>query len=599
MKPPFYNRYLIIALVCGLLGVGIIFQMVRIRHTHFAQDLLARSENYQGVRTTIYPPRGNIYDRKGNILATNQIGYEVGIDLKFVTDPESIAFVAASLLDGVDYLDAFALASTEKRAQENRYFVLSSFVSKETIDEIQLLRANYAARRQETRSTTPSLSGLVWTPMQQRTYPEGTLAANILGFYNYFSRESAQGVFGVEEAYNRLLTGKPQTVFMPNDPYLVEALPNIEPGASLILTIDREIQKMLEDTLQQALDWSGGTGGTIIVSNPKTGEILGMAGTPFFNPNHYWKYQETFPGITPFNKAVGTAYEPGSVFKVITMAAALDSGVVDMDSTYNDASGVYWVANTWPIYNWNFGAWGIQDMTGCMRHSLNVCLVYVAIDRLGEELFYDYLHAFGFGRSTGIDLANEANYPLRLPDNNQWMILDLATNSYGQGIAVTPIQMVTAISAIANDGRMMTPHIVRSVVDQGQQYNVSPQAINNPVSAETARAITEMLSQSLEEEASVALIEGYRVSGKTGTGEIPTELGYTSNQTNASFVGWGPSDDPQFVVYVWIEKPTISPWGSEVAAPVFSDVVEQLVVLMRIPPDNIRSQIDECCVIDQ
>ena len=171
------------------------------------------------------------------------------------------------------------------------------------------------------------------------------------------------------------------------------------------------------------------------------------------------------------------------------------------------------------------------------------------------------------------------------------MSLDLATNSFGQGIAVTPIQMVAAISAIANDGKMMTPHVVRSVVDKGQQYNVSPQVINTPISAQTARDMTEMLAYSLEEEASVALVEGYRVSGKTGTGDIPTELGYTSNLTNASFVGWGPTDDPQFVVYVWIEKPTISPWGSEVAAPVFRDVVEQLVVLMRIPPDDIRMQL--------
>jgi cell division protein FtsI/penicillin-binding protein 2 len=591
MKPPFYRRYVLIALLCAIFGMATIFQMVRINYTPFAQDLMLKSENYQGVRKTIYPPRGTIYDRKGNILATNQIGYEVGIDLKYVTDPETIAFATTSLLEGLDYLQVFGLASTEKRVEENRYYVLTSYVSKEKIEELEQLKESYALRRQDSKSLTPSLSGLVWTPMQQRTYPEGTLAGNVLGFYNYFSRENAQGVFGVEEAYNRLLTGKPYTVFLPNDPYLVEALPDIDPGASLILTIDREIQKMLEDTLQEALDWSGAEGGTIIVADPKTGEILGMASTPFFDPNQYWKYQETFPGITPYNRAVGTAYEPGSVFKVITMAAALDSGVADLDSTYNDASGVYWVANSWPIYNWNYGAWGVTDMTGCMRYSLNVCLAYVAIDLLGEDLFYEYLQAFGFGRSTGIDLASEANYPLRLPDNNQWMSMDLATNSFGQGIAVTPIQMVAAISAIANEGRMMTPHVVRGVIDKGQQYNVSPQVINNPISAQTARDMTEMLAYSLEEEASNALVEGYRLAGKTGTGQIPTELGYTSSLTNASFVGWGPADDPQFVVYVWIEKPTISQWGSEVASPVFKNVVEQLVVLMRIPPDNIRMQL--------
>lgn len=590
MKPPYFTRYLIIALLFLLMGVAIVFRMIRVNYTTLAVDLLEKSVSYQGVRRVVYPPRGTIYDRTGNILATNQIAYEVGIELKSVVDPESIAFAAATLLDDVDYSHAYSLASLEKHKEENRYFVLASFVDKDVIDELEQLRQYYTNRRRESRNLTPSLSGLTWSPMMQRAYPENTLAANILGFYNYFSRESAQGVFGIEEAYNRLLTGKPQKIFMPNDPYLVEALPDIDPGASLILTIDREIQFMLEETLTEAIEWAGAEGGTIVVADPKTGEILGMASTPFFDPNQYWTYQETFPGITTYNRAVGTAYEPGSVFKVITMAAALDSGVVDLETTYNDSSGVYWVANTWPIYNWDYGAWGLHDMTGCMQHSLNVCLAYIAHERLGEDLFYQYLQAFGFGRSTGIDLASEANYPLRLPENNQWSILDLSTNSFGQGIAVTPIQMITAISSIANDGRMMTPHVVRSVIDRGQQYNVNPQVINSPVSAETARTLTEMLTVTLEREASLALVEGYRIAGKTGTGEIPTELGYTSTLTNASFVGWGPSDDPQFVVYVWIEKPTISKWGSEVAAPVFRDVVEQLVVLMRIPPDSVRLQ---------
>jgi len=588
MKPHPYIRYVIITIIFLLFGLAIIVQLVRINYTTYAKELIAKSEDYLGVNKTIYPARGTIYDRSGNILATNQIGYELGIDLKDVNDPESISFATASLLEDLDYVDIFEIANTEQHDMENRYYTISSYVSEGTILELERLEEAYALRRGETKSTKPNLDGLVWTPMQQRSYPEGILAANVLGFYNYFSRKTAQGVYGIEEAYNRLLTGKPKTIYVPNDPYLVEELPEINPGASLVLTIDREIQKMLEDTLAEAIDWSGAEGGTIIVADPETGEILGMASTPFFDPNAYWEYEETFPGITPYNRAVGSTYEPGSVFKIITMAAALDSGVVTPETTYVDSSGVYWVANTWPIYNWDGGAWGEQTMTGCMQYSLNVCLAHVAIDLLEEDLFYDYVQAFGFGRSTGIDLASEANYPLRLPDNNQWVVMDLATNSFGQGIAVTPIQMVAAVSAVANEGKMMLPHVVRSVVDQGQQYNVNTQVVNTPISAETSETLTQMLTYTLEEEASDALVEGYSVAGKTGTGDIPTEFGYTSELTNASFVGWGPSDDPKFVVYVWIEKPTISKWGSVVAAPVFHDVVEQLVVLMKIPPDDIR-----------
>lgn len=591
MKPPFYSRYVIVALVLGLLGLGIVFQMVRINYSTSAQELIAKSVDYEGFEETIYPARGTIYDRGGNILATNNVAYEVGIDLKFVTDPESIAFSAANLLD-LDYADVFRMASTPQTDEsENRYFVLASYVEEEKIIELQKLKESYAERRAEQKTATPSLSGLIWTAMEQRTYPEGELASNVIGFYNYFSRETAQGVYGLEETYNRLLTGTPEDVFMPNDPYLVEELPDINPGAGLVLTIDRDIQAMVQEELKKAIEWSGAEGGTIIVADPETGEILAMASSPFFDPNKYWTYEETFPGPTPYNRAVGDAYEPGSVFKVITMAAALDAGVVEPTTTYTDTYGVYWVENTWPIYNWDGGAWGEQTMLGCMQHSLNVCLAHVAVDLLEEDLFYQYVQAFGFGRSTGIDLAGEANYPLRLPENNQWVILDLATNSFGQGIAVTPIQMVAAVSAIANDGMMMAPHVVRSVVDDGQQYNVAPQVVSNPISAETAHTLTDMLTIALEEEASGALLDGYSLAGKTGTGEIPTELGYTSTQTNTSFVGWGPSEDPKFVVYVWLEKPSISKWGSEVAAPVFHNVVEKLVVLMKIPPDAVRFQL--------
>ena len=177
---------------------------------------------------------------------------------------------------------------------------------------------------------------------------------------------------------------------------------------------------------------------------------------------------------------------------------------------------------------------------------------------------------------------------LKLPGDSDWYEADLGTNAFGQGISVTPIQMLMAISAVANDGKMMTPRILQAVVDNNRQYNTSPQVAGTPISAETAHVLTNMLTVSLEEEASTALVEGYRIAGKTGTAEIPTPFGYTSSATNASFVGWGPVDDPQFLVYIWLEKPTSSPWGSEVAAPVFSEIVQRLVVLMDLPPDQVR-----------
>ena len=239
------------------------------------------------------------------------------------------------------------------------------------------------------------------------------------------------------------------------------------------------------------------------------------------------------------------------------------------------------------IHNWDWGAWGQQDMTGCLQHSLNVCLAWIAT-QMGANTFYQYLRDFGFGHLSGVELAGEVTGHLKLPGDGDWYVADLGTNSFGQGISVTPIQMLMAISAVANNGNMMVPHVVKSVINQDRQFEVAPQIAGTPISAQTAHTLTDMLAISLEQEASVALVEGYRVAGKTGTAEIAGEGGYTSSLTNASFVGWGPVDDPQFLVYVWLQKPTTSPWGSVVAAPVFSEVVNRLVVLMDIPPDGIR-----------
>jgi cell division protein FtsI/penicillin-binding protein 2 len=366
---------------------------------------------------------------------------------------------------------------------------------------------------------------------------------------------------------------------------LAAETPEIPEGASLVLTIDREIQSSVEEILDKAIQESGSDGGSILVMDPKTGKILAMASNPRMDLNEYWRVGDFFRNDQPFNLGVHS-YEPGSVFKIITMAAALDSETVEPDTEFVDTGAINVGGIT--IRNWNWGAWGPQDMTGCMQHSLNVCLAWLATE-MGAGTFYQYLKDFGFGHLSGVELSGEVPGRLKLPGDGDWYEADLGTNSFGQGITATPVQMMMAISAVANnDGKMMVPHVVHSVVNQGRQFEITPQVAGTPISTESARTHTRILADSLEEEASDALVEGYRVPGKTGTAEIATEFGYTSNLTNASFVGWGPVDDPQFLVYIWLQKPTVSPWGSVVAAPVFSEVVTRLVVLMDIPPDGVR-----------
>ncbi len=581
-----FFRLKVMGILLSIAGGLIILQVIRIQNSDSAQSLSADAvRNYDYEERKIFPERGSIYDRWGRLLAGNKEVYEVGVDLRYVKNAETIARMAHDVLEA-DYDTVYNNISNGYVPGELEYIVLADFVPLDKITAISETKENYKRLTPLNKGDRlPSLEGVLWTPHLQRSYPENALASNIIGFYSYRDRDQGRGYFGVEEKYNDLLSGSPIIVKVPHNPYKVREIPTVDPGASLILTIDKDIQAKMESIAANAMKRNGATSVTIIVENPKNGEILAMATTPNLNLNEYWKYGEIFPNPTPYNRGVGQTYEPGSVFKVLTMAAAVDAGAVTPDTPFLDTGEVE--IGGYTIYNWDRNAWGPQTMTTCMQHSLNVCLTWVA-QQLGPTRFYQYMQAFGIGRKTNIDLAGEVNFPLALPGDGNWYPINLGTNSFGQGVAATPLQMITAVSALANDGKMMAPHILQSVVENGRQYNNTPQVLGNPISAKTARSVTQMLAVSLEEEASDALVEGYRVSGKTGTAEIPGPNGYVSNLTNASFVGWGPTDDPKFVVYIWLEKPKSSVWGSIVAAPVFSQVVQSLVVSMNIPPDTIR-----------
>ncbi len=591
MKFALPTRFQIIGVALTLFGLTVILQMVNIQGN--ANVMRIRDESnliYEYNVEKITPERGTIYDRWGNLLVGNKEVYEVGVELKTVNsigNEEAIASVFANVL-GLDYQDTLTRISTPyDPANGQVYVVVADFVSPSKIEQLRSIKDEYQksyANRQKGNGPAQLLSGVNWNPHLQRTYPENYLAANILGFYSMLDIEKGVAHLGVEEQYNALLRGTPLEVASPVDPNKIKEFVDVPPGSSLVLTIDREIQANIEEILDNAVANNGAQSGSIIVMDPKTGEILAMASNPRMNPNVYWEYKDNY-----FNRPIDIPYEPGSVFKVLTMAIGLETEAVKPDTEYIDTGSINIGGIT--IYNWDRAAWGPQDMTGCLQHSLNVCLAWVATE-IGPDDYYKYLLDFGMGRRTNIDLAGEVSWPLSLPGDT-WVDADIGANSFGQGLAVTPIQMITAISAVANDGKMMSPHILKSVLDNGQRRDSSPMVSGKPISEKTADTLSEMLAVSLEREASSALVDGYRLAGKTGTAEIPGPQGYTSDTTNASFVGWGPVDDPQFIVYIWIEKPTSSIWGSVVAAPVFHDVVSQLVVLMGIPPDDVRHQLNQ------
>ncbi len=580
MRKQYAWRSNVLAGLLALFAFAVLAQIARIQNSPEAAKFREQGMEYATELRTFYPDRGEIYDRDGHLLAGNRTVYEIGVNLKAIRDPNAIALAVSSQL-GLDYNEL--LNQMTNPPQGLSYLVLANYVESDKALALQTLQQE--AQNQAASGTLSALTGLEFSSHPQRSYPENSLASNILGFVN----REGRGYFGIEEKYNDLLAGNPVQVMVPTDPNKAVEIPHVPNGTTLVLTIHRDLQAAAEQILDKALTTYGAKGGTIIVMDPKTGELLAVAVTPRMNLNEFWNYGVVYHNASEFDQAVSVPYEPGSVMKVLTMAAALDSGTVNANTPFLDTGAIMVGGAT--IQNWDRQAWGPQDMVGCLQHSLNVCMAWLSTS-MGADTFYGYMNRFGLGRLTGVDLAGEAAGRLKVPGDEDWYPVDLGTNSFGQGVAVTPIQMMMAASSIANDGRMVTPHVLYAMMREGRQYNVPAQYAGAPIQQTTARTLSEMLAISLEQESSLALVPGYRVAGKTGTAQIPTPEGYyDSTSTNASFIGWGPVDDPRFMIYVWLEQPSASIWGSETAAPVFSEIAQKTVILLDIPPDYIRQQL--------
>ncbi|MCC6568065.1 MAG: penicillin-binding protein 2 [Anaerolineales bacterium] len=559
----------------GLVALAILVQMIRIQNSEQAAIFLSQGDQYAGEFRMFYPERGEIYDRNGHLLAGNRTVYEVGVSLSEMEDPDALAFTLGTYL-GLTYEEVFKKLTESPDTWS--YVVIQDYVDANIVaalqEQIKQLEAAKDFR----------LQGIAFKPHFQRSYPETSLASNVLGFVT----RDGRGYFGIEEKYNDLLAGNPVQVWVPRDPNKATEIPRVPNGTTLVLTLNRDLQARVESILDKALIEYGAQNGAIVVMDPRNGEILAMSTTPRMDLNNYTNYFSLYNDGSQYNRSIGTAYEPGSVMKVLTMAAALDTGLVKPETTYVDTGSIQ--VGGFTIQNWDKEAWGEQNMVGCLQHSLNVCMAWIST-QMGPTTFYGYMERFGFGHPTGVDLAGEAMGRLKTPGDSDWYNVDLGTNAFGQGVTATPLQMLMAASAIANDGKMVTPHILYSMLRDGHQYNVPSQYGGSPITAQTAHTLSEMLAQSLNAESSEALLSGYRVAGKTGTAQIPTEFGYDPSVTNASFIGWGPVDDPQFMIYVWLNAPTSSIWGSQTAAPTFSKVAEQTVILLNIPPDNVRFQL--------
>ena len=575
MRRQYAIRSLTLVAGFALIAVAVIVQMIRIQTSEQAGIFLSQGDRYAGEFRTFYPERGEIYDRNGHLLAGNRTVYEVGVSLSQMKNPDALASTLGTYLE-MTYEEVYKKLTESPESWE--YVVIQDYVDANTVATLQGLA------QQMDDVHDPRLRGMSFKPHFQRSYPETSLGSNVLGFVT----RDGRGYFGIEEKYNDLLAGNPVQVWVPRDPNKATEIPRVPNGTTLVLTLNRDLQAQVESILDQSLIDYGAIYGAIIVMNPRNGEILAMATTPRMDLNNYNNYFSLYDDGSQYNRSIGTAYEPGSVIKVLTMAAALDAGTVTPETTYVDTGSIQ--VGGFTIQNWDRDAWGQQDMTGCLQHSLNVCMAWIST-QMGPQTFYGYMERFGLGHPTSVDLAGEAMGRLKVPGDSDWYNIDLGTNAFGQGVTATPLQLMMAASAVANDGKMVTPHMLYSMLRDGHQYNVPSQYGGSPITLQTAHTLNEMLASSLEAESSSALLPGYRVAGKTGTAQIPTDFGYDDERTNASFIGWGPVDDPQFMVYIWLSQPTSSIWGSQTAAPVFSKVAQETVIQLNLPPDNVRSQL--------
>ncbi len=567
-------RLIAIFLIAAVLPV--LGQLVRLQILEHSRYQDKAEALVQREYTLPESPWGNIMDRHGDLLVGNIPVYNVGAEVTLITDTHMAATVLAPLINRPveELLEQLTLPAD---AGDFVWQPLAYHIPQEAARKIEAL----------------NWSWITLAPAWERFYAEGALASHTLGFVN------ASGVgFGVQAFQLRFLRGESitgvgavsgDTSPMPNELINSDFIPY--PGTDLYLTLDRTIQAYVEGVLDQAIVDYKAAGGTILVMNPRSGEILAVASRPHYEPYRYPEYTQNGQGMLFRDPAVSIPYEPGSVFKVISVAAALDSGRVNLNWSYED-TGVLEYGGV-VVRNSSEGGYGTQNLQGILDHSLNVGVATLSTRILGADLFYKYVRAFGFGQTTGIEVSDESKGIVHLPTDLDWSDGYLATNPFGQGIAVTPIQMVTAVSAIANDGVMMQPHIVaeRRYPD-GRTVRIPAKELGRPISAETARTVAELMARSVENFAKVAQVPGYRVAGKSGTAQIPTAGGYDPRQVITSYIGFGPLPDPQIVILVKIDRPGIPEsmrWGTQVAAPVFQKVAARLFTLLGIPPTEVRA----------
>jgi cell division protein FtsI/penicillin-binding protein 2 len=550
----------------ALVILGRLIELQVIDHGRYA---LAAKNELLGS-DTVFARRGSILDRNGNALAESVDTWDIYVNSRSWKD-DGPANTASEAL-----AKALRLNAAELRARVRQSKAIDVLIGRDIDYEVGK------------RIIHDGIAGVVALPNTARVNPEGDLGGSILGFIG----QDNSGLAGIEAAYNDTLQGKPGKAIYERDstgepiPFGQHIATNPEPGKDLVLTIDRYIQLEAERRLDQAIKDHKAQGGAIVVMDPSTGEILALATKPGLT---YSTLNLNDPSQMELfrNRAVSDLYEPGSVMKVITAASAIDLGVVSPDTTYVD-SGVVHIYET-DIRNWDFQTYGTQTMTGVLQNSINTGAIFM-VEKLGATAFQRYLDAFGFGKTTGIDLTGEAEGIFRRPNDPGWSPVDLATQSFGQSISVTPIQMTTAVAAAINGGNLVRPHLVKAIIGaDGKRQDVKPEILGRAISAESSATMRQMLRDVVmpPERGYPGKPRNYTAGGKSGTANVPVAGHYDDHQV-ASFIGFAPGDDPKILVMVKIDQNQDLMTGTQAASPIFARFADDILGYMNVRPDAAR-----------
>jgi cell division protein FtsI/penicillin-binding protein 2 len=514
----------------------------------------------------LMPERGKIFDRYGEIIADNQLIYSL------IVDPQQII--------------------KDNKKEKLIYFLTEKLsVDKATLEAGLSRNLRWYQIKKVDPKTKKQLEKekefqFFFEEEEKRFYPEASLAAHLVGFVGKNYQGESIGYFGVEGYYNKDLAGlagllkSERNLF--NFPILLgsQEFVNPENGRNLYLTIDKSVQKIIKEELKKGMENYKAKSGCVIAADPNNLEILGLTCLPDFDPNYYYQYSEDLLK----NSAIFDLFEPGSIFKPLIVAAALEENKIKPYDQVNE-DGPYQLGE-YQIKTWNNKYEEKISITRVLEKSSNVGMVIIG-QKLGRENTFKYLKKFGFGEKTGIDLQGEAETYLK--PQSQWYPIDYATVTFGQGIAVTPIQMITAFSSLINGGYLYYPRTVKQISDQKNNFTVHQKVKRQVISQKTSEIIKKMLYLTVENaEVDWKKIKphGYKIGGKTGTAQIAIAGHYDPHKTIASFIGFFPVDKPKIVVLVTLKEPSTSTWGSETAAPIFFSIAKQLLIYYNIPPEE-------------